>query len=216
MLWCWPKSLLLIYLPLKFQKICWWRQPAPCATVTIPQAAAAWVWVRSSGWQQDRIKQNRSCTKALPLLCAHAIDLKSDPTDPGGRTPDILQLLLVGLLNSELSCGDYGWDFFKLLSEWLCSRNEPLGYPVPSQLPWLWKGKKPKPVFCTHCDFLNIIIPLGLFWFYMISHFPKFSLLPLNITVNPFTHLQLGKSAFCLTLCDKPTLKMLFSLPLAF
>lgn len=117
---------------------------------------------------------------------------------------------------SELSCGDYRWDFFKLLSEWLCTRNEPLGYPVPSQFSRLWKGKKPKPLFCTHCDFLNIIIPLGLFWFYMISHFPKFSSLPLNITVNPFTHLQLGKSAFCLTLCDKPTLKMLFFLPLAF
>lgn len=186
--------------------------------MTIPQAAAAWVWVRSSGWQQDRIKQNRSCTKgrALALLCAHPINLKSDPTDQGVITPDILQLLLVGLLNSELSCGDYGWDFFKLLSEKLYSRNEPLGYPVPSQFSWLWKGKKPKPVFCTHCDFLNIIIPLGLFWFYMISHFPKFSSLPLNITVNPFTHLQLGKSAFCLTLCDKPTLKMLFFFPLAF
>lgn len=154
--------------------------------------------------------------RALSLLCAHSINLKSDSTDPGLRTPDILHVLLVGLLNSELSCEDYGWDFFKLLSERLCSRNEPLGYPVPCQFSWLWKGKIPKPVFCAHCDFLSIIIPLGLFWFYMISHFPTFSSLPLNITVNPFTHLQLGKSAFCLTLCDKPILKRLFFLPLAF
>lgn len=180
------------------------------------EAAADRVLVRSPGCQQDKMKQSRSCMKgrALSLLCAHSIKLKSDSTDPGVRTPDILYVLL----NSELSWGVYEWVFsyLKLLSERLCSRNEPLGYPVPWQFFWLGKGKKPKPVFCAHCDFLNIIIPLGLFWFYMISHFPKFSLLPLNITVNPFTHLQLGKSAYCLTLCDKPLLKTLFFLPLAF
>lgn len=176
---------------------------------------SCWLAVsEESGCQQDRVKQNTSCMKgrALALLCAHSTNLKSDPTDPEVRTPDSLRLLL----NSELSCGDYGWEFFKLLSGWLCSRNEPLGYPVPSQFAQLWKGKKPKPVFCTHCDFLNIIIPLGLFWFYMISHFPEFSSLPLNITVSPFTHLQLGKSAFCLTLCDKHILNTLFFFPLAF
>lgn len=80
---------------------------------------SCWLAVsEESGYQQDRMKQNTSCMKgrALALLCAHSTNLKSDPTDPGVRTPDILQLLLVGLLNSELSCGDYGWDFFKLLS----------------------------------------------------------------------------------------------------
>lgn len=75
--------------------------------------------------------------RALSLLCAHSINLKSDSTDPGVRTPDIVHVLLVGLLNSEFSCEDYGWDFFKLLSERLCSRNEPLGYLVPCQFSWL-------------------------------------------------------------------------------
>lgn len=96
-----------------------------------------------------------------------------------------------------------GFFFFKFLSEWLCSRTEPLQYLVPILLLFfscseMEKQQQPKPVFSTHCDFLNIIIPLGLFWFYMILDFTEFSSLPLNATVNPFTHFQLSKSAFSL------------------
>lgn len=30
-------------------------------------------------------------------------------------------------------------------------------------------------LFSTHCDLLNVIMPKGLFWFYMILHLPTFS-----------------------------------------